>query len=76
MSFRRVRASGRPSLVATSRGGPLPDRAAVVLQRGSALQQLGDFAHEFAVDAGDAEFILAEAEAFANTMEKLVGSTV
>lgn len=56
--------------------GPLPTRAAEVLHRGSELQELGDFAHDFAVSSDDAEFILAEAEAFVNSLEKLVASTI
>lgn len=56
--------------------GPLPSRAGDVLQRGAELQEMGDFAHEFAVGDDDAEFILAEAEAFVNSLEKLIGSTV
>lgn len=56
--------------------GPLPGRAADVLQRGAELQEMGDFAHEFAVSEADAESILAEAEAFVNSLERLVGKTV
>lgn len=52
--------------------GPLPDRAADVLQRASELQEVGDFAHDFAVSGDDAEFILAEAEAFVNSLENLI----
>ena len=56
--------------------GPLPDRAADVLQRAAELQEVGDFAYDFAVAGGDAESILAEAEAFVNSLERLIGSTV
>lgn len=56
--------------------GPLPNRAADVLQRGWELQEVGDFAHDFAVRAEDAELILAEAEAFVNSLERLIGSMV
>lgn len=54
------------------RNGPLPDRAADVLERASELQEMGDYGHGFAVDAEQGEFILAEAEAFVNSLEKLV----
>lgn len=52
--------------------GPLPERAGEVLQRASELQEMGDFAYDFAVSASDAEFILSEAEAFVNSLENLI----
>lgn len=52
--------------------GPLPERAANALQRASELQEMGDYAYDFAVSAEDAEFILSEAEAFVNSLENLV----
>lgn len=53
-------------------GGPLPKRAGTILQRASELQEMGDFAHDFAVSGEDAESILAEAEAFVNSLERLI----
>lgn len=53
-------------------GGPLPERAGEVLDRAYELQEVGDFAHDFAVSEDDAEFILAESEAFVNSITKLV----
>lgn len=53
-------------------GGPLPERAGEMLQRASDMQEMGDYAYDFAVGAADAEHILAEAEAFVNSLENLI----
>lgn len=52
--------------------GPLPPRAGEVFARASELQEIGDYASSFAVSEADAEFILSEAEAFVNSLERLV----
>lgn len=52
--------------------GLLPERAADVLERAHDLQEVGDYAHIFAVSADDAEWLLSEAEAFVNSLERLV----
>jgi uncharacterized protein (UPF0332 family) len=56
--------------------GPLPQRAAEVLERASELQEMGDYAYSFAVDQGDAELILAEAEAFVNSLANMIEKAV
>lgn len=52
--------------------GPLPEQAADAFQRASELQEMGDYAYDFAVRSSDAELILAEAEAFVNSLENMV----
>ncbi len=52
--------------------GPLPARAGEALQRASELQEMGDFAYDFAVGEEDAEMILSEAEAFVNSLENMI----
>ncbi len=56
--------------------GPLPEQAADALQRASELQEMGDYAYDFAVQASDAELILSEAEAFVNSLENMVNRPV
>ena len=52
--------------------GPLPARAGEVFERASELQEVGDYAHGFAVSREDAEDILAESEAFVNSITNIV----
>ncbi len=52
--------------------GPLPERAGDALQRAADLQEIGDYAYDFAVSGADAEMILSEAEAFVNSLENLI----
>lgn len=51
--------------------GPLPERAAQALEEGYQLMELGDFAHTFGVSGPQAEAMLAEAEAFVNSVSTL-----
>lgn len=51
--------------------GTLPERAGTALEDGYKLMEIADFAHAFAVEAGHAEHILAEAEAFVNSVSPL-----
>ena len=52
--------------------GPLPERAGTALQTAYALQERGDYSHTFAVELDEAERGLQEAEAFVNTLARLV----
>lgn len=52
--------------------GRLPERAADALNLGAELQEVGDYSYEFAVSQEDAERILQEAEAFVNSLSRLV----
>jgi uncharacterized protein (UPF0332 family) len=52
--------------------GPLPDHAGVVFDRASELREVGDYAHGDAVSRRDAEHILAESEAFVNSITNLI----
>lgn len=52
--------------------GPLPERAGEAFERASELQEMGDFAYDFAVTESEAEFVLAEAEAFVNSLENMI----
>lgn len=52
--------------------GRLPQRAAEALARGADLQEMGDYAYDFAVSQADAEAVLQEAEAFVNSIERLI----
>jgi len=52
--------------------GPLPARAGEVFERAADLQEVGDYAHDFAVSRADAEDILAESEAFVNSITNIV----
>jgi uncharacterized protein (UPF0332 family) len=58
------------------KNGPLPTRAADVLERASELQEMGDYAYNFAVEQSDAEFILAESEAFVNSLANMIEKSV
>lgn len=51
--------------------GRLPNHAAEVLREAADLQELGDYAHDFAIDPHTAERILQEAEAFVNSLARL-----
>lgn len=53
------------------RTGTLPERAGAALEDGYKLMELADFAHAFAIDAAQAEHVLAEAEAFVNSVSPL-----
>lgn len=52
--------------------GPLPERAGAAFERASELQEVGDYAYDFAVTEPDSEHILAEAEAFVNSITNLI----
>lgn len=52
--------------------GRLPERAAEVFERGHDLQEMGDYAHDFAVAHDEAEWLLAESEAFVNSIANMV----
>ena len=52
--------------------GRLPPRADEALTQAYELQQLGDYARRPAVDAADAERMLQEAEAFVNSLARLI----
>ena len=67
---RGLRSAFIESFVAT---GQLPDRAGLALNRAAEMQEVGDYAHHFAVPQSDAERALQEAEAFVNTIARLVG---
>lgn len=54
------------------RNGPLPARAADALERAAELQEVGDYAYDFAVSGEDAEYILSESEAFVNSITNLI----
>ena len=51
--------------------GPLPERALHTLDEGARLMELGDFAHTFGVSGPQAETLLADAEAFVNSVSAL-----
>ncbi len=51
--------------------GRLPERAAEALQRAADLQEVADYAREFAVRDDVAERILQEAEAFVNSLARV-----
>lgn len=55
--------------------GPLPGRAAEALERVSELQEVGDYAYDFAVSESDAEFALSESEAFVNSITNYITRT-
>ena len=52
--------------------GVLPPHAGRLLQEAADLQEMADYAHDFAIDRFTAERILQEAEAFVNSLERLV----
>ena len=52
-------------------GGYLPDRASTALHKAAELQEVADYAHHYAVDQENAEWVLAEAEAFVNSVAQL-----
>ncbi len=52
--------------------GVLPQHAGRVLQEAADLQEMADYAHDFAIDRFTAERILQEAEAFVNSLERVV----
>lgn len=52
--------------------GRLPARAEQALQHAADLQELADYAHDFAVDEESAERTLQDAEAFVNSLARLV----
>lgn len=56
--------------------GPLPSRAGKAFERASELQEVGDYAYDFAVSEGDAEHILAESEAFVNSITNYIARAV
>jgi uncharacterized protein (UPF0332 family) len=53
-------------------GGLLPDRAAVALNYAAEAQQRGDLSAHFAVTRVQAEHTLQEAEAFVNSIDRLI----
>jgi uncharacterized protein len=52
--------------------GRLPQRAGDALRQAADLQELGDYAHDFAIDRESAERTLQESEAFVNSLARLV----
>lgn len=52
--------------------GQFPARAGKVLNEAAEFQEVGDYAHGFAVRSTDAERILQEAEAFVNSIDRTV----
>ena len=56
--------------------GPLPARAGEAFERASELQEVGDYAYDFAVSQEDSETILAESEAFVNSITNYITRTV
>lgn len=52
--------------------GRLPERAAEALHQASDLQEMADYAREFAVGEEAAERTLQEAEAFVNSLARMV----
>ncbi len=52
--------------------GRLPSRAGEALQRAADLQELGDYGYGHAVSQPDAEYVLQEAEAFVNSLARLI----
>lgn len=55
--------------------GPLPTRAGEAFERAAELQEVGDYAYDFAISEGDAEFALAESEAFVNSITNYITRT-
>jgi uncharacterized protein (UPF0332 family) len=51
--------------------GRLPRHAGEALREAADLQELGDYAHDFAIESAAAERILQEAEAFVNSLARL-----
>lgn len=64
-----VRSSFMAAFVDTQQ---LPARAGEALDRAAALQETGDYGARFAVSREDAEWVLAESEAFVNSLARLV----
>lgn len=56
--------------------GLLPERAGSALEKGYNLFELADFAHSFGVTARQAEGMLADAEAFVNSVSPLAAEPV
>lgn len=52
--------------------GPLPARAGEAFERAAELQEVGDYAYDFAISEQDSEHILAESEAFVNSITNLI----
>lgn len=52
--------------------GRLPERAAEALQRAADLQEVADYAQDFAINEEVAERTLQDAEAFVNSLARLV----
>lgn len=52
--------------------GRLPARAEEALSQAYELQEVGDYGHTFAVPREQAEWALAEAEAFVNSLTRLI----
>ncbi len=52
--------------------GRLPRRAATALNHGSQLQEVADYGYAFAVGEEQAEELLQEAEAFVNSIDRLI----
>ncbi len=64
-----IRSSFLQAFVGT---GELPTRAGIALEEAAALQEMGDYASEFAVGRAEAERTLQEAEAFVNSIARRV----
>lgn len=54
------------------RNGPLPLRAGEAFERAAELQEVGDYAYDFAVSDEDAGYILSESEAFVNSITNMI----
>lgn len=52
--------------------GRLPERAREAIERGAALQEIGDYGGEFLVSREEAEWVLQESEAFVNSIARLI----
>ncbi len=65
----RVRSTFMETYVVTGR---LPERVGMLLQKGSELQEVADYGLKFAVSRESAEAVLQEAEAFTNSLARLV----
>ena len=55
--------------------GQLPERAGKAFSQAAEMQEVGDYAHDFAVNQEEAERTLQEAEAFVNSIDRLIESS-
>lgn len=52
--------------------GQFPSRAGKALNEAAEYQEVGDYSHDFAIGPEDAAYVLQEAEAFVNSIDRLV----